>query len=129
MPMRRLALLMGCAAMLAACGDEDDDGNDPPANTIQVVNNDFTPSTLTVPVGATVTFSWPSGSVNHNVVPWASNEAPIPASPNQPELLDGPTSFQATFNNPGTFRYFCSIHGSVSDTGELSGMAGSVTVE
>jgi plastocyanin len=129
MPMRRLALLMGCAAMLAACGDDDDDGNDPPANTIEVVNNEFTPSTLTVSVGTTVTFSWPSGSVNHNVVPWASNTDAIPASPDQPELLDGPLSFQATFNDAGTFRYFCSIHGSVGAAGELSDMAGSITVE
>ena len=129
--MRRLVLLMGCAAMLAACGDDNDNdgGNNPPANTIQVVNNEFTPSTLTVPVGSTVTFQWPSGSVNHNVVPWASNTDDIPASPGQPGLLDGPTSFQATFNDAGTFRYFCSVHGSVSDAGEPTGMAGSITVE
>lgn len=127
--MRRLALLMGCAAMLAACGDDNDGDNNPPANTIQVVNNEFTPSTLTVPVGSTVTFEWPSGSVNHNVVPWASNTDGIPASPDQPTLLDGPTSFQATFNDAGTFRYFCSVHGSVGETGELTGMAGSITVE
>ena len=82
--MRRLALLLGCAAMLAACGDDDDDGNNPPANTILVEDNEFNPSTLTVPVGATVTFSWPNGSTNHNVVPWASNSDAIP---NQPALL------------------------------------------
>ena len=128
--MRRLALLMACAATLAACGDDDEDGgNNPPANTMLVENNEFTPSTLTVPVGTTVTFSWPSGSVNHNVVPWASNTGAIPASPNQPELLDGPTSFQTTFNDAGTFRFFCSIHGSVGDAGELSGMAGSITAQ
>jgi plastocyanin len=127
--MRRLALLLGCAAMLAACGDDDDDGNNPPANTILVEDNEFIPSTLTVPVGTTVTFSWPNGSTNHNVIPWASNSDAIPASPNQPELLDAPTSFQATFNDAGTFSFFCSAHGSVGNAGELNGMAGSVTVQ
>ncbi|MFL5507166.1 MAG: plastocyanin/azurin family copper-binding protein [Gemmatimonadales bacterium] len=128
--MRRMALLVGCAAMLAACGDDNDDGdNNPPANTIQVVNNDFTPSTLTVPVGTTVTFDWPSGSLNHNVIPLAANPEAVPASPGQPDLLSGPTSFQATFNSAGTYQYYCSVHGSVDTDGQPVGMAGSITVE
>jgi plastocyanin len=94
-----------------------------------VVNNRFDPGTLTVAVGTTVTFTWPSGSTNHNVVPWASNASLIPASPGQPALLDGPTSFAVTFTAAETNRFFCSAHGSVGATGQLSGMAGSITVQ
>ena len=131
MPMVRTGLLVGCAVLLAACGGDDDDGgnNPPPANTIEVVNNRFDPSTLTVAEGTTVTFTWPDGSINHNVVPWASNASPIPASPGQPTLLDGPTSFAVTFNTAETYRFFCTAHGSVGATGQLSGMAGSITVQ
>jgi plastocyanin len=126
----RSGLLVACAVLLAACGGDDDGGNNPPpANTIEVVNNRFDPSTVTVPVGTTLTFTWPSGSTNHNVVPWASNASPVPASPGQPTLLDGPTSFAVTFTVADTYRFFCTAHGSVGAAGQLSGMAGSITVQ
>jgi plastocyanin len=104
-------------------------GGPPLSNTIEVVNNRFEPSTLTVAVGTAVLFSWPSGSTNHNVVPWTSNVSAVPASPGQPALLDGPTSFSVTFTVAATYRFFCSAHGSVNAAGQLSGMAGSITVQ
>jgi plastocyanin len=131
MLMLRQGLLVGCVVILAACGGDDGDGGDnpPPTNTIEVLNNQFNPSALTVSAGTTVTFTWASGSINHNVVPWASNSAAIPASPGQPTLLDAPNTFGVTFPAAGTFRFFCSAHGSVGSAGQLSGMAGIITVQ
>jgi len=130
MRMRTMMGWMAGAALLAGCGGDDDGGsNPPPANTISVENNRFDPSSLTVTPGTTVTFDWPSGSTNHSVVPWSGNPAALPASPNQPTLIDGPSSFDATFPSAGVFKFFCSAHGSVDDAGQLSGMAGTITVQ
>lgn len=94
----------------------------PPANTIIVDNNNFNPTSLTVAVGTTVTFTWADLSRSHNV----SNVAPqtIPVSPGFPTLLDGPRSFTVTFTTAGTYVFFCTNHGS-----STSGMRGTITVQ
>jgi plastocyanin len=131
MRMRTTTLMALGAVLLAACSSSSDagDGPDLPANTIRVENNAFSPGALTVAAGTTITFTWPEGSVNHNVVPWSGNPSAVPASPNQPTLLDGPTSFQATFPTAGSYKFFCTAHGSVSSTGQPTGMAGTITVQ
>lgn len=77
-------------------------------------NLTFTPSTLTINSGDTVTFKNTGG--NHNVVAddnSFTNGAPSTAN----------WSFSHTFNSAGTIGYFCSIHG-----GPGSGMHGTITV-
>jgi plastocyanin len=71
------------------------------SNTINIVNFTFTPGTLTVKAGTTVT--------------WANNDTTThrPTSDNgvfdSGDLAPGAT-FSFTFNNTGTFSYHCSIH-------------------
>jgi len=125
---RGLALL----GMLAACGGGGTTG--PPAPppppppppgggpTITVSNSFFNPATVTVTPGTTVTFTWETGAVDHNVTPTGSNL--IPTSGNLPATRNAPFSFQANFPAAGTFPFYCSVHG-----GPGAGMAGTVTVQ
>ena len=73
------------------------------ADGTQVVvdNFSFTPSTLAVPVGATVTWT-NHDDIPHNIV---STEKKF-ASP----VLDTDEKFSHTFAAAGSFRYYCSIH-------------------
>ncbi|MFL5536596.1 MAG: plastocyanin/azurin family copper-binding protein, partial [Gemmatimonadales bacterium] len=90
----------------------------PPSANVSVVNSEFQPSALTISAGTTVTWTWPAGSTNHNVVPVGTE----PASSGNP--ANGPKTYQFTFNTPGTYVYFCTVHGSPA-----GGMRGTVTVQ
>jgi plastocyanin len=91
--------------------------------TVQVVNNEFQPPSLQLRSGGSVTFVWLAGSIQHNVTPVAPNAIPASVNPAPPALHDAPYSFVQVFPSPGTFQYFCGVHGSPS-----AGMRGSVTV-
>ena len=95
----------------------------PPGPTIQVLGpsggDRFEPNLVTITVGQTVTWSWPEGAQDHNVVPDDGNN-PIPSGP----VTDGPTTYSFTFNQAGSFRYFCRTHGGPGGVG----MSGRVIV-
>jgi plastocyanin len=79
--------------------------------------NRFSPASVTIPAGTTVTWRWVSGF--HNVMPtgnptFTGNGAPVSA----------PTTFSQTFSTPGTYLYFCVVHGTPS-----SGMRGTIVVQ
>jgi plastocyanin len=97
-----------------------EDGAPPPPEeaTVEVLNNRFAPIDVTIQEGGTVTWVWPSGSVNHNVTP--DGTEPSPSGP--PE--NGPAQHSYTFNTPGTFAYHCQVHGAEGGVG----MSGTVTV-
>lgn len=82
-------------------------------NSVVVTNNKFTPTDLTVAVGATVTWTWDSCSggdgygngqtcVSHNVTfdQGSANSA-----------TQSGGSFGRTFSAAGTYAYHCTIHG------------------
>ena len=69
---------------------------------IKIDNFSFGPSTLTVPVGATVTWT-NQDDVPHNVV---STEGKTLKSP----VLDTDQKFSYTFTQAGTYPYYCAIH-------------------
>jgi plastocyanin len=105
-----LTIAMVAAALsTAACGsDNNGDGgttNPPPDNnTVQATTSlTFTPSSLTVNAGQTVTFAF--GGVQHNVF--------FDAVPGAPANIEQPTSnasVDRTFSTAGTFPYTCHIH-------------------
>lgn len=102
------------AALLgaAACGGSSystGPGNPPPPNTVDALSSlAFSPSTLTVPSGTTVTFAFQG--VAHNVTFTAATGVPadIPNTAN--------ASVQRTFATAGTFAYHCTIHAGMSGT-------------
>lgn len=76
-----------------------------------VRDNRFEAPTIQIVVGDTVTWTW-DGNNPHDVQPDGHNE--FEASEVQRE-----GTFQATFDNVGTFEYFCSIHGNMDGTVEV----------
>ncbi len=111
-------------AALAACGggtgpygssNQSPPPPPPPAgNTVAATPSlAFTPNSLTVNAGGTVTFAF--GAVAHNVTfdtPDAATPADIPGFNNN-------VSVDRAFTTAGTYRYHCTIH---------PGMAGSIVV-
>ena len=69
---------------------------------VKIDNFSFGPATLTVPVGATVTWI-NQDDVPHTVVSAEGKEFKSPP-------LDTDEKFSYTFAKAGTFTYFCSVH-------------------
>ena len=102
-------------------------GTPPPGGgggaTIEVLGpsggNRFAPVDLSVPAGTTVTWHWPAGSLQHNVV-GDDPTTPVGSGP----LADGERIYTFTFSTAGTYRYHCANHGGPGG----AGMSGTVTV-
>ena len=95
-------------------------GGGPSGTTVQVRNNAFDPATVTVNVGETVTWVWASASIGpHNVQP---DDEVTPGRSGNTEF--GPKTYSFTFNQIGTFQYYCQAHGGPNGVS----MAGSVIV-
>ena len=73
-----------------------------PSNQIEIRNFMFSPKTLTVPVGAKVT--WINRDEEpHTVVSAGGQFAPSKA-------LDTDDRYATTFSKPGTYTYYCTVH-------------------
>jgi plastocyanin len=75
---------------------------------VTLSDNAFTPATVTVSVGETVTWDYPSGSSVHNVHfdDGSFNQPPQPAPPGVP----GVWPVSRKFDTPGEFTYLCDAH-------------------
>ena len=74
---------------------------------VKIDNFSFTPATLTVAAGTTVTWT-NHDDIPHNVV---SDDKSIKS-----KTLDTDEKFAFTFSKPGTYSYFCSIHPKMKGT-------------
>src|SRR5579872_7232070 len=76
----------------------------PAANTVQIniFNYKFDPATVTVPVGTTVIWT-NKDEIPHTV---ASSDKTFTASSG----LDTGDSYSYTFDKPGTYKYYCTLH-------------------
>ncbi len=81
----------------------------PGAGTINVIDNDFDPSTRTVTAGSTITW------VNQGALP---HTVTLPGQFDSGIFMPGET-YSRTFTTPGTFNYVCTLH---------PGMAGTIAV-
>ena len=81
-------------------------------NSVSINNFKFSPSSITVKKGTTVTWT-NNDSVGHTVTETDGKDGPKSSDLNQGQ------SFSFTYNTVGTFKYHCSIH---------TNMTGSVTV-
>ncbi len=81
----------------------------------------FSPSSLTVAPGTTITFTNDDTGVTHNIdftsVPGGSTVAPGTTSPN----LKGGNSYSITLTTPGTYTYVCDYHNWMKGTITVTG--------
>jgi plastocyanin len=80
-------------------------------------SNRFEPANVTIPVGTTVTWTWVGGF--HSVTPTGG-----PTFTGSGDPVSAPHTFSQTFSSPGTYVYFCVVHGSPS-----GGMRGTIVVQ
>jgi plastocyanin len=132
----RLVACVGLAAALGACGGgggsslstnpggttNPGGGTQTTANSVTLVNQSFSPSSITVTAGSTVTWKWNDCSggdgyggggatcVTHQI---AFDDGSGITSTSQDQ-----GTFGRTFNSKGTFKYHCVIHQSTM-TGEV----------
>jgi plastocyanin len=121
------------AAVAVACGGDDGgtagaggDGAPPDATLlegdsveIEAVDNSFQPEAGRVAAGTEVTFV-NAGRNSHNVV---AEDEDAEWAVDTEDFQPGDSS-SYTFDEPGTYRYYCSIHGTID-----AGMPGVLVVE
>ena len=112
----RLALATLTGALMAVACSGNDYGTTappPPGNTVAATPSlTFTPGTLPVNVGETVTFAF--GSVPHNVFFTQQAGAPADIAGNNTNV-----SITRVFATAGTYTYTCHIHPSMRGTIEV----------
>lgn len=99
---RRWLAAVALVALACSSGSDISSMGPGPAGDVTVGNNVFTPASLNVDVGRTVTWVWDPGGVNHNV----TFDDGSPGSATQSS-----GSFQRTFSTAGSYAYHCTIHG------------------
>lgn len=93
----------------------------PPAPvTVQAIDNSFRPDPLEVPVGTEVIFE-NRGRNDHNVLP--KGDPAAAAWGVQKEQFAPGDVYSHVFDEPGTYAYYCSIHGT-----DAVGMVGTIIV-
>jgi plastocyanin len=112
---KRLVLGVVLASLLAACSGESTDTTESAGGEeqrIEIADLAFDPETVTVAAGTTVT--------------WVSADPNLPHTSNSEDevwfsgTLNEGDEFSFTFEEPGTFAYFCEVHPT---------MTGSIVVE
>jgi plastocyanin len=88
--------------------------------TLQVIDNSFRPAELSIAVGTEVVFE-NRGRNDHNVLP--KGDPAGSAWGVQKEQFAPGASYAHVFTEPGTYAYYCSIHGT-----DVVGMVGTITV-
>jgi plastocyanin len=96
MPLMIAMLLMFAGARRVAANDQPS-----AANAVKIDNFVFGPQTITVPVGATVTWT-NSDDIPHTAV---STDGVFKS-----KVMDTDEKFSYTFTKAGTYSYYCSIH-------------------
>ena len=108
---RVLVLGLFLASMLAACSGESNDTTESAGGDeqrIEIANQAFDPETVTVAVGTTVT--------------WVSADPNLPHTSNSEDeiwfsgTLNEGDEFPFTFDEPGTYAYFCEVHPTMTGT-------------
>lgn len=111
----RFTVCTAFALALAACSDSNSPENPPPASATvtATAGQAFSPRTVRVATGGTIT--WTFESLGHNVTFDAVAGAPadIPGS-------NSNTSIARTFAANGTFPYHCTIHPGMTGTVEVT---------
>ncbi len=97
----------------------------PTSTKVCMIGLSFSPATLTIAAGVTVT--WQNGSSANHTVTSSSTSMEIFNSGNRPAGVAPGGTFSHTFPTAGTYRYYCQYHG--LDGNPPTGMAGTITVQ
>jgi amicyanin len=92
-----------------------------PATAVSIDNFTFTPLTVTVKAGTTVTWT-NKDDIPHGIA--ATNNAFAKS-----KALDTDDSYSFTFTAPGTYQYFCYIHPHMTGTVVVEAAAGNSTTQ
>jgi plastocyanin len=76
---------------------------------VMIQNNLFNPNLVGIQVDGTVTWTWNSGGIEHNVT-WTGGPAPLPTG----STTKSSGTYPWTFNTLGTYTYVCNIHDNMS---------------
>jgi plastocyanin len=121
-PVGRRLVLVALAGLLAlalsACGSSGatTTGDTPAAAdtnggpTVTIKDLAYTPQTLTVAAGATVTWVWQDGAIAHDV-----------KGPGFKSRVMAEGTFRHRFTQPGTYDYLCTLHPNMTGTIEVNG--------
>jgi plastocyanin len=117
--MRLLSItaVLAVSAALAACGSDDDKAGSSTAE-VDVKTFIFNPDPITVKAGTEVTWT-NADAANHDVT---SGTRAKPTKQFGGKLDKSGGSYSTTFDEPGTYDYFCSLHSG-------NGMTAKVIVE
>ena len=85
---------------------------------VRAIDNTFDAEAIRVPAGTTVRWT-NEGRQDHDVVPAEGDGWGVPVEDFAPGAV-----YEHTFDQPGTYSYYCTIHGTAS-----RGMVGAVVVE
>ena len=127
-----LATLLLVLVTTVACGGDsggEGGGSEAPAAADAQVDLEaiaFTPAELEVSVGTTVTWTNKDEGVAHTVTSGKAKKEGVPGisedRPGKPdgvfnkELPDAGDTYEFTFDEPGTYKYFCAIHAPMTGT-------------
>jgi plastocyanin len=107
-------LLAGCGGATESIPAADGDGGGATGETVSLAGNQFSPSTLTIAAGTTVTFT---DTATHTVTEGANGVAVDDPIVDEQGGADVPV----TFNEPGTYNITCTIHPEMNMTITVEG--------
>ena len=118
--MKKVLSLFIFSILLLACGAGDASSEEP--LVIRIVDDEFSPKVINVPVGSTVI--WESGgSNNHNVIASDGSWQAISSDYFEYGIITKGDQYEYTFEEPGVYEYYCPYHGTNN-----KGMVGTVIV-
>ena len=102
-------LFFGCLSLIiSACGSGEASG--PEAQIVKIVDDEFSPKILRVPVGSTVI--WESGGANdHNVIASDGSWQAVSSDYFEYGIITKGDQFEHTFTEAGVYEYYCPFHG------------------
>ena len=117
MSLLRAAVVVVVSALVAGCGGGGGDGGDAPAaaSAVTVKTFMFQPDPIEVDAGSTVTWTNEDTAV-HTVT---SGPRSKPDGRFDERLAESGGAARQTFEEPGTYRYFCSLHSGPGMEGEV----------
>ena len=117
---RRLFLLLFLSVLTVFCGSQEASQSD--IYVVRVVDDEYSPKVLNVPVGATVL--WQSDGANdHNVIAFDGSWQAGSSDYFEYRIITKGDQYEYTFTQPGIYEYYCPFHGT-----NQKGMVGMIVV-